>query len=61
MSPVRWLYPAARLSLSISSSAVGKSFGFRGEGTGFRFVDAEQVEALRLALVGLAERATRSG
>jgi excisionase family DNA binding protein len=36
--------------------AKGELEAFRVEGRGFRFVDAEQVEALRLALVGLAER-----
>ena len=36
--------------------AKGELEAFRVEGRGFRFVDAEQVEALRLALVGMAER-----
>ena len=35
--------------------AKGELEAFRIEGRGFRFVEAEQVEALRLALVGLAE------
>jgi excisionase family DNA binding protein len=35
--------------------AKGELEAFRVEGRGFRFVDAEQVEASRLALVGFAE------
>jgi len=34
----------------------GELEAFRVEGRGFRFVDAEQVKALRLALEGLGER-----
>ena len=36
--------------------AKGELEAFRVQGRGFRFVDAEHVEALRLALVGLEER-----
>lgn len=36
--------------------AKGELEAFRVEGRGFRFVDADQVEALRMALKGLAER-----
>jgi excisionase family DNA binding protein len=38
--------------------ARGELEAFRVEGRGFRFVDAEQVEALRLALIGMAEQKT---
>jgi excisionase family DNA binding protein len=41
--------------------AKGELEALRVEGRGLRFVDAEQVEALGLALEGLAERATHSG
>ena len=36
--------------------AKGELEAFRVEGRGFRFVDAEQVEGLRLALEGFAEQ-----